>query len=598
MKNLVFGFIIIGIFLASCGEEKVEIAKHPKYLTVDRPGNTNPIVNSTVNFSAQVLDNDSLPFSGSVKLFVTVERTNESNHTIIETDPDGKATIPVEIGPVVDRIFVTIESPNLTTTPIYRYLNPTPANPSSLEIVLGGDQEGLPGEWSKEFEIGVFDEFGNGISGIPVNFKSEHAALRESSVVTNSNGTARNWFNFRTDSVLNIIKAGFEDISGDIKAYSLIKPSLVAENNNGQIVLNWTANTSDNFGSFKILRSKRYDYNYSEIAVVNDQNATSYTDTVGNIGSAYSYKVRVVGRTNFVESNLADAYFGKFKEYSDLRDILWNETDQVFYYVMSDKIYSVSPATDDPLDSILLDNSVSAITMSLDNSFIYSDFNGNVHFLDSDGEILKSVNIQGLLNNTYARHLHQAQNGKVFASAYQGYLTIIDPNSNYASTRAGYYNSGYLIGDGSGTLYLGEYRWSPNSLYKLDVADYSLIIEDDHGTVGGVFNAELNNDKSKIYATNGQILDANRLEQSGLINSGVDLELTNDECFVLRSWNRGSQILVYNQSSQTLTDLLDLGIEDPIQIKLGEMAGFTSLVVVSKTSYPKPESTKVFMLKY
>ena len=42
---------------------------------------------------------------------------------------------------------------------------------------------------------------------------------------------------------------------------------------------------------------------------------------------------------------------------------------------------------------------------------------------------------------------------------------------------------------------------------------------------------------------NGQILDANSLKQLGLIDPGVDLELTDDKCFMLRGWNGGTEIL-------------------------------------------------------
>lgn len=590
--------LIFILVILSCKEEEVGISKYPKYLVVDEVDITNLAVNSTIHFNAQVLDNDSVPFNGVIKLFVTIERPGKPGHAIIDTNADGHATIPVEIGPVVERILVKIESPNLTASPVYRYLEPIPAAPSRLEVVFGGDQEGPAGELSGEFEIGVFDEFGNGIPGVQVNFRSGHATLREPFVVTNFKGIASNRFNFRSDSVLNIIEASAAGISTEMRAYSLINPSLTVENNNGHIALNWVASVSDNFEAFKILRSKRHEYNYSEIAVINDQNVTSYTDTVGNIGALYTYKVRVVGRANHVESNLADAYFGKFKEYNGLKDILWSEAEQVFYYVISNKIYSVSPAINAPLDSITLDHPVSAITLSLDNNFIYSDFHGNVHFLNSDGAILRSVNIQNLLNNTYARHVYQAQNGKVFATTYQGYLTVIDPADDYAATRAGYYHSGYFIGDAAGALYLGEFNRTPNSIYKLNVEDHSLITEDQHGAVGGVFNAELNNDKSKIYTTTGQILDAHTLKQAGLINPGIDLELTDDKCFILRGWNRDTEVLIYDQSSQTLLDLIATDIEGPVQIKLGELEDYTYMAVVSKTSYPWPASTKVFMLNY
>jgi hypothetical protein len=92
-----------------------------------------------------------------------------------------------------------------------------------------------------------------------------------------------------------------------------------------------------------------------------------------------------------------------------------------------------------------------------------------------------------------------------------------------------------LARSGDGTrAYVGT-GFSPNSLYKLDMTQPSapIILEDDHGSVGGTDRLEVSPDLSRIYLRSGQVLQTADFNQIGSIGYGVPrLSADGSLCYV------------------------------------------------------------------
>ncbi len=163
---------------------------------------------------------------------------------------------------------------------------------------------------------------------------------------------------------------------------------------------------------------------------------------------------------------------------------------------------------------------------------------GAVGVLDPTTLSAEQIVVAPELGSSIAFDVAEAAPGVVFVSGDPGssgfsYVVRVDRNAGDAVSRAA---GGRIIrarpellpsADGT-RLYVGE-GFSPNSLYKLDATDPEapIILEDQHGSVGGTDRMSLSPDGARIFLRSGQVLRTGSFIEDGRIGAGIPVALSN-----------------------------------------------------------------------
>lgn len=199
----------------------------------------------------------------------------------------------------------------------------------------------------------------------------------------------------------------------------------------------------------------------------------------------------------------------------------------------SNEIVVVSLASQSIVDSFFAGQLPRGIDLSDDGSTLYVALNasGSVAYLDIDTGHTTTVQVGGELDDPQTWDVVQGKPDRVYVSANPGsggfaYIVQIKVDEGNAASRVAneqIIRCAPVFEDSPDDefLYIGE-CFSPNSLYKLDLADETapIILEDDHGSVDGTDHLEVNRTGTRIYLRSGQVLRTSTFLQDGLITPG------------------------------------------------------------------------------
>ncbi|HEX6883184.1 MAG TPA: hypothetical protein VF530_07365 [Planctomycetota bacterium] len=236
--------------------------------------------------------------------------------------------------------------------------------------------------------------------------------------------------------------------------------------------------------------------------------------------------VRALGPTAFVDLDLGGV--GHDLELDPVRQVLYVSVPTL------NEIVVVSLASFEIVDRIVVGTRPHGIDLSADGTTLYAALHqaSAVAYLDLDQRaVVDTVVIGTLLDHSTTWDVIEGRPQRIFVSANPSsggfaYIVQIDRANGNAAMRVA---SNRIIRAGpvfarapdGRFLYVGE-GFSPNSLYKLDLdqAAAPIVLEDNHGSVGGTDHLEVSPDGARIYLRSGQVLRTSDFTQIGSIGSG------------------------------------------------------------------------------
>jgi len=228
------------------------------------------------------------------------------------------------------------------------------------------------------------------------------------------------------------------------------------------------------------------------------------------------------------------------------------------------KILVISTETKTIIDSVTIGSNPHGIDLSSDGNILYVALNGAgkvAAFNLTTGNITE-IPVGTAMGSSLTYDVVDAGNGQVVVTANPGsggsaMVALIKTDSG---------NQVSIIADGriiradpvlladriNHIVYIGE-GFSPNSLYKLNMADDTgaIVLEDDHGSVGGTHRLALNADGTRIALGSGQILRTESFLAAGQVSGGVPLYNQSGSRLYVRV--DASRIDIYNTTPYTRT---------------------------------------------
>jgi len=187
------------------------------------------------------------------------------------------------------------------------------------------------------------------------------------------------------------------------------------------------------------------------------------------------------------------------------------------------------------VDRILLPGSPRGIDLSLDGTRLFAALNSSnaVAVIDLDTRGVRTIPLLDQSGDARLWDVVEVRPNRVFVTSNPSsngfaYVVQIDMDqgerlSRVASERI--IRAGPVLVRSSDGLfaYVGE-GFSPNSLYKLDLSDPTapIVLEDQHGTVGGTDSLALNTTGTRIALRSGQVLRTGSFIQAGVVPPGTN----------------------------------------------------------------------------
>jgi DNA-binding beta-propeller fold protein YncE len=197
------------------------------------------------------------------------------------------------------------------------------------------------------------------------------------------------------------------------------------------------------------------------------------------------------------------------------------------------------------------------IDLSQDRQTIYAALNGagDIAYVNVATGAAEVIDISALLGDDRTWDIAEVSANRIVASSNPGsnglawIVEVRRDQANAAQRVAGQQIIRaapiFAVSADGTAVYVGESTFSPESLYKLDAtqADLPLVLEDDHGEVGGADGLALSPDGAIIYLRNGQALDTATFVQIASFGPGPSA-VTND----------GQLLLVANATTDSATE--------------------------------------------
>jgi hypothetical protein len=604
-------FLLFFAFSGCDDEEMDSLDKAPQYLVAagDQSLSVKAQDNNVQVIKVQVLTADSTAKAG-VNVFFTVE---EGTATLTEpsvlTGEDGIASVEVTLGSVAEQVTIRAHVPGLHGSPLYFNFYITEGEPASIEVISGNFQEAPGGTTlADELWVKVSDQFGNPARYAQVTFALATGTgnFLWNTTSTDSEGKAYNRFTVGSTDPLNIITVTAGGAQTEFTEYTLVPVTLnEATSAPDYVFLSWTQNVNPTFSDYTVYRSPSNTYNFQAIATITDPASNFFKDFTASTGKRYAYYVKVTTmQGNSVAGNQKS---GERGEYIDLRgewyasDIAINKDKSIIYVAnrMDKNILLIDTETFMKKDSISLPLSPNRIALSADETKMYVTVYGAGRFLVVDLQsktVIHDIDISTELNATSMGDIYQTADGQLFASGYEGYIVKIDEANNFSAKRVASGESFFagmarFVGDHDNFLYAEESYLSPNSLFKLDLADpdVPIVLEDEHGSVGNTKNAVLAPDGQYIYS-GGQILSTSDFNTEGEVPGsvyGIQVSQVTDHLFACvygGSFENSSELNIINRTTLIIEKRIPLGFASE-QIFLSHDDGFAFLVM--KSEYPQ-----------
>lgn len=188
---------------------------------------------------------------------------------------------------------------------------------------------------------------------------------------------------------------------------------------------------------------------------------------------------------------------------------------------------------------ILVGPSPKAMSISLDGEelFIALSAAGSIATVDLDTLAVAHTFVATTVGSSQVHDVAEALPGLLFAAPgtdrESGWVARIDRSTGQQS-RAPFLplhaRTELLPDPARGVIYVGtDFQSSPQSLYKLDTTDplAPLLLEDDHGSIGGTERMSLSPDGTRLYLRSGQVIDTADFSELGELEFGVPWAMDN-----------------------------------------------------------------------
>ncbi len=205
------------------------------------------------------------------------------------------------------------------------------------------------------------------------------------------------------------------------------------------------------------------------------------------------------------------------------------------------QVVVISTETYEIIERVTVGTEPRGIDISIDGSLLFVALGGSssVVFLDLETFNFSQVEIGTELGSPHTWDVIEGRPRRVFVSPDRSsggvaYIVMIDRDANNAAIRVAdgryYWNRPiFASSPDRAAVYVGEWRFHPNSLYKLDISDDPVsgttvgpvIRENDHGSVSGTHELAVSPDGNIIHTASGQALRTDSFIQVGKVGAGV-----------------------------------------------------------------------------
>ena len=268
--------------------------------------------------------------------------------------------------------------------------------------------------------------------------------------------------------------------------------------------------------------------------------------------------------------------------------------DQLYISVPTrNEIVVISTAEQRIVDRLLLPGAPYGIDLSIDGTRIFAALNGSnaVAVVDIDQRSVSTIDLGQSTGHPTTYDVVEGEPDRLFVTASPGsggfaYVAQVRLDQGNIASRAA--NETIIRAQpqlarspDQQFVYVGE-GFSPNSLYKLSLLDPAapIVLEDDHGSVGGTDNLALNQAGTRIALSGGQVLRTGSFIEEGRVSSGksVGSALT-DTLFVA---GPGGLIESFDFSSLAPTGTVETGCDNGTSSRILAYDGDNSFVLLQQ----------------
>jgi DNA-binding beta-propeller fold protein YncE len=376
-------------------------------------------------------------------------------------------------------------------------------------------------------------------SGVPIIGRTISWSSTDESVLTvDSEGTATGVGPGSASVVASVDAA-----SGSAQVTAAVLPVPTIQEvypTTGRVMVRWSSSTNPSFYSYELYRDTQPNVTRQStpIDVLADPADTTCFDSTTLADQEYYYRVFEVSDDG--ASAGSDHVAANLIPHADLGDfgfdVAVDDARALIYVSLPNRneIALVSQATSQVVDRVIVGSRPHGIDISDDGSTLWIALNGagSVAALDLNSLAVTEVIVGDSLGYSRAYDVVEGEPHRVFVSANPGsggfaWIVMISVDQGNAYRRVA--SDDIIRADpvfakspDRTALYIGE-GFSPNSLYRLDLADPAapITLEDDHGSVSGTSHMSVSPDGARIYLESGQVLYTSTFIQAGQIGSGI-----------------------------------------------------------------------------
>jgi hypothetical protein len=506
----------------SAGEEL------PESLVVKAADNYgNPAANQTVTFEVMY-------GGGSV---ATGEAT---------TDDEGVASTTWTLGIEAGYQTVRVYSSGMRGYPLEFMAEAKAGPPAELTATGGSNQGGIVGQMLDEpLVVTVTDQYGNPVADVAVGFAvtAGDGTVDPASATTDSQG--------RASTALTLGSAGDHQVTAtvesltpvvfDAMAFTPVTLQPLAKDIDG-IELAWDRNTNPGFVDYRVYRSTTTPVTEAAtlLATITDETMTVYRDETVDIGVQYFYRVFVHSQGAFsFGSNEEAITAGLAASLSEIGFDLELDLvrDQIYVSLTnSNSVVTLDATTFEEISTTVVGTRPQGISLSSDGKHLYCALNtaGSIAAWNIDGGMVDQIIIGTELGDARTYDVLEVNPDEVLVTSNpgsNGFAYVVKVNIDFVGGHTAQRVASGRIIRASPTLqkshdgtraYVGA-GFSPNSLYKLDMTNPAapILLEDDHGSVGGTNRYVVSPDDALIFLRSGQVIQTSDFNQIGSIGGGV-----------------------------------------------------------------------------
>ena len=221
--------------------------------------------------------------------------------------------------------------------------------------------------------------------------------------------------------------------------------------------------------------------------------------------------------------------------------------DQLYVSIPSRReIAVVSLADLRIVDRLSLPGEPNGIDLSIDGTRLFAALNGNnaVAVVEIEQRTVTSIDLGAEPAHPTTYDVVEGAPDRLFVSANPGsggfaYITQVRLDQGNAASRVANQNiirarPTFARAPDQQFVYVGS-GFSPNSLYKLSLIDPDapIVLEDDHGSVGGTQNLTLNAAGTRIALASGQVLRTSSFIEEGRVTAGSSVAASSSDSLIV-----------------------------------------------------------------